>query len=162
MSGDAIRSGYRSGDVPWRHRVYPRWIFRPRKLRLASVLWDARFLFYSRIPKSHIWGANRYLRGRKADSGLRTTHNKQQQHTNAIDFSNVRTEVALRAKIARENQKYTARRPTRERYTWFIWMEIASYFDLSEIMNPDKLDHKLTAMCAIFTYQLSSLIEGES
>ena len=53
-----------------------------------------RFLFYSRTPKSHIWGANRYLLGRKADSGLLTN-----KITNAIDFSNVPTGVALRAKI---------------------------------------------------------------
>ena len=51
LSGDAIRSRCRSGDVPWRHRVYPRWIFRPRKLRLASVLWDSTILIFLQDPQ---------------------------------------------------------------------------------------------------------------
>ena len=79
MSGDAIRSRCRSGDVPWRHRVYPQSIFRPRKLRLASVLWDNTiFIFLAGPPNPTVASANRYLRGRKADFGLRTTTNKQQ------------------------------------------------------------------------------------
>ena len=84
-----------SSDVCGVTRVYAQWIFRPRKLRLAELIVGLQgFYFIPGPPNPTVASANRHFGDHFRVHLVRTT-NKQQ--TDAIDFSNARTEVALRA-----------------------------------------------------------------
>ena len=76
-------------------RVYPPSIFRSRKLRLAALIVGLQGFYFIPGPRNPtIKVAKRYF-GDHFRVHLLITNKK----TDAIDFSNARTEVALRAKI---------------------------------------------------------------
>ena len=75
-------------------RVYPPSIFRSRKLRLATLIVGLQGFYFIPGPRNPtIKAAKRYF-GDHFRVHLLITRNTQ---TDAIDFSNARTEVALRA-----------------------------------------------------------------
>ena len=75
-------------------RVYPQSIFRSRKLRLAELIVGLQGFYFIPGPRNPIISsAKRYFGDHFSVHLVRTNT----QETNAIDFSNARTEVALRA-----------------------------------------------------------------
>ena len=74
-------------------RVYPQSIFRPRKRRLAELIVGLQgFYFIPGPPNPTVALAKRYFGDHFRVHLVRTRH----KQTDAIDFSNARTEVALR------------------------------------------------------------------
>ena len=93
MSGDAIRSRYRSGDVPWRHRVYPQSIFRPRKLRLAELIVGLQgFYFIPGPPNPTVALAKRYFGDHFRVHLVRNTNKQTNKNTRSISDTHERKE----------------------------------------------------------------------